>query len=74
MQAVAPGDNVRIQLPSSDETVTFSFGGDVMFGRRFYEDNEDSLSTSFQIDPDDRLQDHKAILNSTEPLLGHASD
>lgn len=72
MQAVAPGDNVRIQLPSSDETVTFSFGGDVMFGRRFYEDNEDSLSTSFQIDPDDRLQDHKAILNSTEPLLGHA--
>ena len=72
MQAVAPGDNVRIQLPASDDTVTFSFGGDVMFGRRFYEDNDDSLSTSFQIDPDDRLGDHRAILNPTEPLLQHA--
>lgn len=72
VRAVAPGESVQITLPPDDETITITFGGDVMFGRRFYEDDDDPLSRKFQINPEKRLQDHREILQYTKPLLQHA--
>lgn len=66
--AVAPGATRRIKLTPRAGTVALSFGGDVMFGRRFYED-DDPLEPHFQIQPDDRRESHQAILRSISPLL-----
>ncbi|WP_115865168.1 CapA family protein [Halorussus litoreus] len=69
--AVAPGTTPRIRLSPRAGTVALSFGGDVMFGRRFYED-DDPLEPHFQIRPDDRLESHQTILQYISPLLQDA--
>ncbi|SDQ25074.1 CapA family protein [Natronobacterium texcoconense] len=70
-QAV-PDEPIRIVLTPNAEAVSLSFGGDVMFGRRFYEENSDALSPRYEIDPARRLADHRDILSHIEPVLEHA--
>lgn len=69
--AVAPGTNPRIRLSPREGTVALSFGGDVIFGRRFYEDDH-PLEPHFQIRPDNRMKSHQAILQYISPLLQDA--
>ena len=69
--AVAPGTSSRIRLSPREGTVALSFGGDVMFGRRFYEDDH-PLEPHFQIRPDDRMESHQTILQYISPLLQDA--
>lgn len=69
--AVAPGANRRIALTPRDGTVSLAFGGDMMFGRRFYED-DDPLEPHFQIQQDELRSSHDAILRGISPLLADA--
>ncbi len=69
--AVAPGTSTRIRLSPRAGTVALSFGGDVMFGRRFYEDDH-PLEPHFQIRPDDLMESHQTILQYISPLLQDA--
>ncbi|NLE81236.1 MAG: CapA family protein [Rhodococcus sp.] len=66
-QALAPGDAPRIVLTSrAEETMSLRFGGDVMFGRDFYEstDNEPAL-----LDDNATAAGHADLLASIAPLL-----
>lgn len=71
-RAVAPGDEPRVVLSPREDTVSLSFAGDVMFGRRFYEPDDDPLRTRYRIDGDDLLESHRGILEPTSPLLKEA--
>jgi len=70
VQAVEPGGAARIELTRrTPTTVSLRFGGDTMFGRRFYE-SEDAhrpLLTSAST-----AADHAALLAAVEPLLDDA--
>ena len=46
-QSVTPGTPTEIRLTSAaEETVSIRFGGDVMFGRRFYDENDDGTGAT----------------------------
>lgn len=73
LRAVAPGAEVPIRLTVDTETtVSLAFGGDVMFGRRFYETGGDGLSERARIDPGTQAKSHREILQHIQPLLDHA--
>ncbi|WP_122090397.1 CapA family protein [Halalkalicoccus subterraneus] len=69
MQAVGPGETVTQTVTEREGAVSLQFAGDVMFGRRFYEPNHDSLSPRYQINPETRLEDHREILQGIQPFL-----
>lgn len=66
VRAVGPG-RYTVRLTPSTGTVSFTFGGDVMFGRRFYESR--SSSPAVQIDHDNPLPGHEAILAPIAPAF-----
>ena len=70
--AAAPGSSLRVRLTPQQETVSLSFGGDVMFGRRFYDDSESSGYPWYRIHESEREQNHKEILSHVQPLLSAA--
>ncbi len=70
--AAEPESSSRVRLTPQDGTVSLSFGGDVMFGRRFYEDTESSGYPWFRITESERRQDHNEILSHIQPLLSTA--
>lgn len=70
--AAEPESSSRVRLTPQDGTVSLSFGGDVMFGRRFYEDTESSGYPWFRITESGRRQDHEEILSHIQPLLSTA--
>lgn len=72
VRAVASGERTQLRLSQSD-TVSLSFGGDVMFGRRYYETPNGDFRPRYQIDTDNLLQSHTEILEGIRPLLS-ASD
>ncbi|MDD7926100.1 CapA family protein [Actinomycetospora chibensis] len=58
--------------PDDGETVALQFGGDVMMGRRFFDNNEDGrLNDSVISNPSD-LNEHTGLLSSVAPLLRDA--
>jgi len=67
-----PGVDQRIGLTPDDETATLCFGGDVMFGRRFYEPPSDRRIPRFRIQYGNLREDHRRILDPVAPLLGAA--
>jgi len=72
MRAVAPDSESTVRLtPATDTTVSLGFGGDVMFGRRFYTVDDSTLSTQAYIDARDRAEGHRRILSHIRPLLEH---
>lgn len=72
MRAVAPGTEFQVRLTRATDTmVSLGFGGDVMFGRRFYTVGDNSLSERAYIDNRDRAGGHQRILQHVRPLLEH---
>jgi len=65
--AARPRQTHRVRLASAAGTATISFGGDVMFGRRFYEEGTDRLNPREPIDGS--LADHREVLAGIRPLL-----
>ncbi|NIC01012.1 CapA family protein [Halobacterium sp. R2-5] len=70
--AATPDTPLRVELTPREGAVSMSFGGDVMFGRRFYQSEEDTLSSHFRIRPGERRADHREILSYIRPLLQEA--
>lgn len=71
-RAGVPGDPILIRLaPRADDTVSLAFGGDVMFGRRFYDPDEDGTLDG-PIRPDSGAADHARLLRPVAPLLRNA--
>lgn len=71
VKAIRPGDLTRIQLSRSD-AVSLAFGGDVMFGRRFYGSKRGDGRPRYRIDETRSLESHRRILSDIEPLLSSA--
>jgi poly-gamma-glutamate capsule biosynthesis protein CapA/YwtB (metallophosphatase superfamily) len=72
-RAAAPGSPVLVRLtPDDGETISIHFGGDVMFGRRFYDPNEDGDTIDGLLRPGDGLDEHLALLKPIRPLLENA--
>ncbi|WP_336003402.1 CapA family protein [Halorientalis halophila] len=72
VRAVTAGDEPVVRLtPDTGTTVSLGFGGDVMFGRRFYDTGGDGLSERARIDPGSRQKTHRDVLRPIRPLLEH---
>ncbi len=72
-QAVVPGTPTEIVLTSDpDATVTMRFGGDVMFGRRFYDVDDDGDRRDGLLDDRASAADHTALLAEVRPLVQDA--
>jgi poly-gamma-glutamate synthesis protein (capsule biosynthesis protein) len=71
-RVVAPGESNLVRLaPRRPGTVTFAFGGDVMFGRRFFDAREDGSMRGL-LDPDDGPAAHERLLAGVAPMLADA--
>lgn len=70
--AAEPGRSVDVVLMPDDGTAALTFGGDVMFGRRFYSPATDRLAPHHRIRPEQRRRDHERVLAPVEPLLQSA--
>jgi poly-gamma-glutamate synthesis protein (capsule biosynthesis protein) len=71
-RVVAPGESNLVRLaPRLPGTVTFAFGGDVMFGRRYFDAREDGSKEGL-LDPDDGPAAHRRLLAGVAPVLADA--
>lgn len=64
--AGAPGSPLRLVLREEEGAVSLRFGGDVMFGRRFY---EPGTGRSAYLGPGATAADHSRLLAGVAPLL-----
>ena len=72
-QAVEPGVVAEVPLTlAAGSTVSLRFGGDVMFGRRYLDRDEDGDRSDGALAPDASAADHAALLEHVEPLLADA--
>lgn len=71
-RAVGASEKIHLPLTPDEGTVSIAFGGDVMFGRRFYEPSSDSLEPRARIHPGSRYADHRDVLQYVEPLFASA--
>ena len=72
-QAVEPGLDAEVPLTLAPErTVSLRFGGDVMFGRRYLDRDEDGDRSDGALEPGASVADHAALLEHVEPLLADA--
>ncbi|MDP9396084.1 MAG: CapA family protein [Actinomycetota bacterium] len=72
-QAVEPGTPTTVRLTSSAaETVSLRFGGDVMFGRRYYDRNEDGDVRDGLLREGATAKEHAVLLEHVRPLLEDA--
>lgn len=72
-QAIRPGAPTEIRLTSNAErTVSIRIGGDIMFGRRFYDRNEDGARRDGHLPEGASPADHAALLAPVRPLLEDA--
>ena len=73
VRAIEPGSETTVRLTEATETtVSLGFGGDVMFGRRFYETGGDGLSDRARIDSGALARSHQEILQHVQPLFEQA--
>jgi len=73
VRAIEPGSETTVRLTEdTGTTVSLGFGGDVMFGRRFYETGGDGLSNRARIDPGALARSHQEILQYVQPLFEQA--
>lgn len=73
VRAARAGEVVLVRLtPDPAATVTMHFTGDVMFGRRFYDPNEDGDTSDGLLAPGAGVDEHLALLQPIEPLLAAA--
>jgi len=70
-RAAAPSLPVLFRLtPDDGKTIVIQFGGDTMFGRRFFDPNEDGDTTDGLLPPDPDVEAHLKLLAPIEPLVG----
>jgi len=68
-RAAKVGDPVLFRLtPDDGHTVAIVFGGDTMFGRRYYDPNQDGDTRDGLLPPDPSAKDHLALLQWLRPL------
>lgn len=72
VRAGRPGTPAHISLVEDRNTAALCFGGDVMFGRRFYTEPSDHRIPRFQIDSEDRRAAHDRILQYISPVFRSA--
>ena len=71
-RAAVPGEPVVVRLArATPGTVTLTFGGDVMFGRRYYDPADDGSGGGL-LPPDAGVEDHTRLLEGVRPLLTEA--
>lgn len=71
-RVAVPGDDTVIRVaPATDDTVSIAFGGDVMFGRRFFDPDEDG-SVDGPLSPGSSAEQHEQLLSAIAPLLSGA--
>src|ERR1043165_7012633 len=72
-RAALPGVPVLFRLsPDDGETVVIQFGGDTMFGRRFYDPNGDDYTADSLLPLQPSVDDHLKLLAPIKPLLENA--
>ena len=70
-RAAAPDIPALFRLtPDDGKTIVIQFGGDTMFGRRFFDPNEDGETSDGLLPPDPDVESHLKLLEPIEPLLG----
>ena len=70
-RAAAPGTPALFRLsPDDGETIVIQFGGDTMFGRRFFDPNEDGDASDGLLPKDPDVQAHLELLAPIRPLVG----
>ena len=70
-RAAAPDVPVLFRLtPDDGKTIVVQFGGDTMFGRRFFDPNEDGETSDGLLPPDPDAEAHLKLLAPIEPFLG----
>ncbi len=69
-RAAEVGAPILLRLtPRGEGVISMHFTGDVMFGGRFYDPNEDGDTSDGLLHPGDSLNDHLNLLNGAQPLL-----
>src|SRR6266508_4516447 len=72
-RAAAPVVPILFRLtPDDGKTVVIHFVGDTMFGRRFYDPNEDDYTADGLLPLDPTVDDHMRLLAPVKPLLENA--
>ena len=72
-RAAAPEIPVLFRLSLDDgKTTVIQFGGDTMFGRRFFDPNEDDHTDDGLLPVDPTVEDHLRLLAPVKPLLENA--
>lgn len=72
-RAAAPGVPVLFRLtPDDGKTMVIHFAGDTMFGRRFFDPNEDDYTADGLLPLDPTVEDHMRLLEPVKPLLQNA--
>ncbi|MDQ2997880.1 MAG: CapA family protein, partial [Chloroflexota bacterium] len=72
-RAAGSGAPVLIRLtPDDGETISLNFAGDTMFGRRFYDPNEDGDTSDGLLKQGAGVKEHLALLRDVQPLLENA--
>ncbi|HET8579987.1 MAG TPA: CapA family protein, partial [Nitrospiraceae bacterium] len=71
IRAAAPGTPVLFRLtPDDGKTIAIQFGGDTMFGRRFFDPNEDGDASDGLLPADPDVDAHLDLLAPIAPVLG----
>jgi poly-gamma-glutamate synthesis protein (capsule biosynthesis protein) len=69
-RAAEPGVPILIRIsPDDGKTIVINFGGDTMFGRRFFDPNEDGDPSDGLLPVNPDIQDHLKLLKPIRPLL-----
>jgi poly-gamma-glutamate capsule biosynthesis protein CapA/YwtB (metallophosphatase superfamily) len=72
-RAAAPGIPVLFRLtPDDGKTIVIHFAGDTMFGRRFFDPNEDDYTAEGLLPLEPTVDDHMRLLAPVKPLLENA--
>jgi Bacterial capsule synthesis protein PGA_cap len=72
-RAAAPGIPVLFRLsPDDGKTMVILFGGDTMFGRRFFDPNEDDYTGDSLLPLKPTIEDHMRLLEPIKPFLENA--
>ena len=72
-RAGAPGLPVLFRLtPDDGKTIVIHFGGDTMFGRRFFDPNEDDNTSDGLLSTSPDVESHFKLLEPVKPLLENA--
>jgi hypothetical protein len=70
LKPTAAGRTILLRLtPDDGKTISLVFGGDVMFGRRFFDPNEDGDPRDGQLGPNSTAADHAALLSGVQAPL-----